>query len=363
MSKIRIGFDTRDLHFAKTGTRTFTEELLNEIRSDIGVELIELTSKSVVKPKGVFSKLFAHYQFIMWKVFTLPILAKRHKINHLICPDYVAPFIFLGKIKTYPVFHGCNIWELPQNYNSIWRWYFSKLALKGERKAHKVLTVSKFSKARLSEVLDIESSKIKVIPIGAKNLRNTLFSFSDRPIPQEYLLHVGVLDKRKNLPILIQAFNLLEDKSLNLILVGGQPSKYFNDSYSEIIMTIKQLNLESRVHLEGFISDGMLDKYYRHAKAYVFPSIYEGFGIPVLEAYLHELPVAASNIASLPEVVGKGGLLFDPKDIFDIANKIEQLLHFTNEELLELIREQRVMLSWYNWENTWKEIKIIIDEK
>ncbi|SNS41922.1 Glycosyltransferase involved in cell wall bisynthesis [Belliella buryatensis] len=363
MGKIRVGFDSRDLFFAQTGTKTFSEELIKEIQQDPTVELVLLSPKNAKAPSSLWSKALAHFQFIIWKLWTLPRKAQQAKVDYLICPDYVAPFLFLGKVKTLPVFHGCNIWEIPQNYNTIWRWYFSALARGGEKKAHRVLTVSQFSKSKLIDVLGIADSKIKVIPIGAKAIQNSVNNATQRPIKNEYLLHIGVLDKRKNLPRLIRAFALLDDSSIHLILGGGRPSKIFNDSYPEIQATIKELGLEKRVHLTGYLKDEMLAHYYQHAKAYVFPSTYEGFGIPVLEAFQHGLPLAASNISSLPEVVGEGGLLFDPYNIQEMAYQIEALFSMGESELSTMKEKQEKLLSWYNWSNSWKEIKQTLNEK
>lgn len=363
MAKVRVGYDARDLFFAETGTKTFSEELIKEIKKDSTVDLVILSPKNSQNPKSILSKAWSHVQFIIWKLWLLPRKAQAEKVDYLICPDYVAPFLFLGKVKTLPVFHGCNIWEIPQNYNAVWRWYFSILALRGEKKAHFVLTVSDFSKSKLLEVLGIDKSKIKVVPIGAKLFAKNVDNFSKRPIKEDYLLHVGVLDKRKNLPKLIEAFNLLHDKSLHLVLVGGRPSKIFNDSYPQIIATIQHFGLEKRVHLKGYLTDEVLPNYYHFAKAYVFPSIYEGFGIPVLEAYQHHLLVAASNISSLPEVVGQGGLLFDPHDFQDITAKIEALFQLTELELSTMKSAQEELLAWYNWSNSWKEIKKTFNEK
>lgn len=359
MEKIKVGYDCRDLFFAQTGTRTFSEELIREIKRDASVELVELAPSKVKMPIGFFSKAVSHILFIYWKVFDLPLKARRANIDYLICPDYVAPFFLLGKIKTLPVFHGCNIWELPQNYNTLWRIYFSFLARLGEQKAFRVLTVSEFSKDRLVQVLGIDPEKIKVIPIGSKSaiLASNASSNGKKPPKYEYLLHIGILDKRKNLPALVEAFNLLEDKHLHLILVGGRPSKLFMDGYPDIISKINQLGLKERVHLKGYVSDEDLPDYYRHAKAYIFPSIYEGFGIPILEAYHYGLPLAASATASLPEVVGKGGLLFDPHDVVDIANVIGQIQRLSDRELSNMQKAQNEVLARFNWPNAWKTIK------
>ncbi|WP_209329971.1 glycosyltransferase family 4 protein [Lunatimonas salinarum] len=361
MNKIRVGYDARDLFFAQTGTRTFSEELLHEIRQDPEVELVYLAPTQANSPTGMFSKAMAHLYFIYWKVVTLPRLASRANVDYLICPDYVAPFLFLGKIKTLPVFHGCNIWELPQNYNALWRLYFRFLARLGERSAHRVLTVSEFSKDRLRKVLGLHPDRIKVIPIGAKRFGSDgTMAFYRRPVDADYLLHIGVLDKRKNLPALVEAFSLLEDTSLHLVLVGGRPSKVFMDGYPEIVAKIRERGLQDRVHLVGYVSDKALPAYYSHARAYVFPSIYEGFGIPVLEAYRYGLPLAASSISSLPEVVGAGGLLFDPADVGAMAKVIGRLLRLDEKESAALRAGQREVLKRFNWPHAWREIKEVM---
>lgn len=361
MEKIRVGYDGRDLFFAQTGTRTFSEELLSEIGKDPDVELVSFAPESAEPPRSMLTKALAHLQFILWKVVTLPRLARRADVDYLICPDYVAPFLFLGKIKTLPVFHGCNIWELPENYNALWRLYFGFLAKLGERRAHYVLTVSEFSKDRLTQVLGLNPDRIQVIPIGAKRFDTVgTAGGSPRPLEADYLLHVGVLDKRKNLPALVEALALIEDNSLHLVLVGGRPSKVFMDGYSEIVEMVHKHGLQRRVHLMGYVADERLAAYYLHASAYVFPSSYEGFGIPVLEAYQYGLPLAASSAASLPEVVGGGGLLFDPQDAVEMAQVITRLLRLNENERAELRIGQMNVLERYNWPNAWSKVKEVM---
>ncbi|MFD2034394.1 glycosyltransferase family 4 protein [Belliella marina] len=359
MSKIRIGFDTRDLFFAQTGTRTFTEELLWEIKSDPEVELVELAPKRATKPKGFFSKALVHFAFIIWKTFTLPLLARKNRVDHLICPDYVAPFLFLGKIKTYPVFHGCNIWELPKNYNRIWRFYFTILAIYGQKRAEKIITVSEFSKSKIISVLGINKDKIEVIPLGPKRTGSERYRSEKAPSKYsfDYILHVGVLDKRKNLPNLVRAFGEIKEKNIHLVLVGGRPSKKSMDSTSEISDAILRSGLEHRVHLTGYVPDQELSGYYQNARAYVFPSSYEGFGIPVLEAYSYGLPLIASSEGSLPEVVRGGGLLFDPSSEQEITDKINEILTIDEFQSHKLRQEQAKVLAWYNWHNSWKTLK------
>lgn len=193
-----------------------------------------------------------------------------------------------------------------------------------------VIAISAFTKSDLVDSLGISPEKIEVVPLGvdtrifrplpgcAEYLKNR-FALED-----EYLLHVGTLENRKNLLPMLDAFNMIRARHPHLKLVlAGNPGKGF-----ELIREkMQKLNIEKSVRHLGYLdADQDLPYLYGGASAFVFPSIYEGFGLPILEAFACGVPVAASNCTSIPEVAGDSALLFDPLQPDDIAEKVLRIL-------------------------------------
>ncbi|MDN3669273.1 glycosyltransferase family 1 protein [Echinicola jeungdonensis] len=362
IKKIRIAIDTRDLFLAKTGTRTVLEEVINGFKKDHEVEVVEIRPKAFSPPRTKIEKAVEHIRFFWWKEVQLPLSVKKNQCDVLICNDYVVPYFLPKGIKAFPIFHGCNIWELPQHYNKYWRFFFTKMAVLAAKRAKAIFTVSEFSKERLIALFNFAPSKVKVIPLGPK--RSLL---SPKPLVnienygikegEKFLLHVGVMEKRKNLVKLIEAFSKIIDRNLKLVLVGQRPPKIFSDDYKNIVSTISRLNLNDKVILTGYVTDEELFTLYSRASAYVFPSLYEGFGIPVIEAYHFSLPVAASNRGALPEVIGNGGLLFDPNDVDDIADKLKRISNLSELETDKFQIGQKEKIRGFQWEKTINEIK------
>jgi len=195
------------------------------------------------------------------------------------------------------------------------------------QKAAQIITVSESTKQDVIKILKVDPSKIKVVYPG-----NTKFP-SGGKIPQYltpncYLLFVGTIEPRKNLIGLLRAYSLLPTalrKKYPLVIVGG---KGWNNNRE-----LQEIGQTPGVKWLGYVSDADLGALYKNAKVFAFPSLYEGFGIPVIEAQQFGVPVITSNISSLPEACGEGGVLIGPEDPEDIATALEKIL--TNEKLYQ----------------------------
>ena len=351
---MRIGIDIRDLYIAKTGIKTVLVEIIRHLKKEPGVEIVELSPKKLNTPITKLEKIKEHILYFIWKEIQLPILVKKNKCSVLICNDYVVPLINPG-CKAYPIFHGVNFWEQKENYNAIWRMYFSALAIPSAKASNGILTVSNFTKDKLITFLGFSRKKITVIPLGPKKLAaggdKSQLSSLGLNTNDKFILHVGVFEKRKNLVSLVDGFNKIKDKSIKLVLVGQPGPKKDLDDFPNVLAKIDNLELTDRVLIPGYVTDEQLSTLYAHASLYVFPSIYEGFGIPVLEAFQNKIPVAASNISALPEVVGEAGILFDPFDLTSMSTAMNHLL--TDKDLREnLVVKGLERLKIYNWQNT-----------
>lgn len=221
---------------------------------------------------------------------------------------------------------------------------FNFIIKKACQNATKIIAVSKNTKKDIVNYFKVEASKISVIYEAADdkkfNVREKL-SPSKNPI----ILYVGQFRRHKNIDRLIKAFEIVrKDIPVRLVLLGKVPTDFRVDK-EEILRDIE---------MPGFVSDQDLAEWFGRADVFVFPSLYEGFGLPGLEAMAAGVPVASSNRASLPEIYGEAALYFDPLKPQEIADRIKMILQ--NDQLRQgLIEKGKVQAKKYSWQKAAKE--------
>lgn len=218
--------------------------------------------------------------------------------------------------------------------------------------AAKILTISKSTRADIIKVYKVNPERVVATYPGIDMITRQEDNkiLIKHGIRSGYILYVGTLQPRKNLVRLIESFDLLEDKSLQLIIVGKK-----GWLFDEIFARVKELKLESRVIFTGFVPDEDLITFYTGAKLLVLVSLYEGFGLPALEAMSYGKPVVVSNVSSLPEIVGEAGILVDPNDSASIALGIAKVLSMTDLDYNKLSDLSKLQANKFNWETTAKE--------
>ncbi len=219
------------------------------------------------------------------------------------------------------------------------------------RKAEAIIAVSENTKKDLLKYLQIPEDKITVVYNG---VNHESFKPTYQPIlSSPYILYVGSERPRKNLGRLLEAFAELKKvpgfTDLKLIKCGD-PGR--SDAFRDVtLQKIKELGLDSEVIFVDPISDDLLSAYYTSARVLVYPSLYEGFGLPVLEAMACDCPVITSNVSSLPEVAGDSALLINPNDVRDIYSSVKLLL--TNDSLRNnLVSKGRMQCMSFSWQKT-----------
>jgi glycosyltransferase involved in cell wall biosynthesis len=333
---MRIGIDARVLDKGITGTGRCLENLLKEIpKIDdfnnyyiFSNKHLDINKKFynhiIYKAPPLPSKIYSYF----WLHWTLPKLLRLYKIDVLFSPNILLPTLKKGEIKCISVIHDVFPFALKEYYSKSYRYYLSILLPKTLRKADKIITSSEYSKNEISRIFNIAPNKIEVIfsciPnnfIQRKNNGNkTPKSFIDLNQSKKYLLYVGAIEKRKNLFGLIKIFDQLKENGSDLdLIIVGKPGYGYND----ISKKIKKR--EHYIKCLNFVDDELLYFLYKNAFAFLFPSYYEGFGIPPLEAMQLGIPVLSSNTSSLLEVVGEGGLLHNPVDYVGFVNDILNL--------------------------------------
>ena len=356
---MKVGVDIRDLRIAKSGAKTYLEELVREFKTyrDPYVEFIFYDAGiPVYTGRNKTLKLIEHIRYFIWKQVQLPVKLLIDRCDIVFCTDYFVPYIHL-RYKTVTVFHDAFFYEYPDHYNKLWLYLFRTIGVSAAKRAFAIVTPTNYTKARLSELSGIPDQKIRVIYEGPKTFKPGKRTFRPKEKYGSYLLHVGTMEIRKNIVNLIKAYHLLVPKypELKLILIGQFSPKTTIDDKNAIMSYISKHQLEGRVLFPGYVTDEELSLYYKDAIAYVFPSLNEGFGIPVLEAFRAKIPVLVANNSCLPEVGGDAVLTFNPYDAEDIKSKLENLLD--NPDLAKtLILKGSARLAIFNWKTAATEL-------
>ncbi len=372
LKKQKIGIDIRDLKIAKTGAHTYLSELCKAIKSseqDLQFEYVFLDTRlPVYTGSNKIGKLWEQFNYILWKQVTLPIKALLNGCKLVFCTDYFVPYMHLG-FTTVPVFHDAFIWEYPSHYNKYWLGIFKTFGVSAAKKASAVVTVTSYAKDQIAKYSGIDAANIIPIHIGpkssiAENEFETDLDHNLEPLLQKkYIFHVGTIEKRKNLTTLLAAFEMLlqnNPQDLYLIIVGQKSNKPTLKDDAVFEMVAASSLLKEHVIFTGFLSDSQTAQLYKHAALYVFPSVNEGFGIPILEAFAHKVPVLVAGNSCLPEVAGNATIGFDPYNPDALSTLIAQTLK--DEALLESLRQKGTeRLAHFTWGKTLKELEEVFE--
>ena len=360
MEIIKVAVDVRDLQISASGARSYLESVIIEFKKEhpgFAFYFLDATTKAYTGNHFLL-KLKEQLSYFLWKQFVLPYQAKQLGCRVLFCSDFMVPYFSLG-IKTIPVFHDAFFWEYPEHYNKYWLLFFRNLGLAAAKKSAFVVAPTQYASNQLAKYTGINPNKIQVIGEAPKTIatlisQNETTAIVKQILNLDYILHVGTLEKRKNLVALIQAFKIVRENgfpNLKLVLVGKASNKITLDDSSAIKDTIKEQQLTNELILTDYLCDAEVQQLYHKAKLYVFPSINEGFGIPVLEAFKYQVPVVIANNTCLPEVAGQGAKSFNPFSVKDMANAISTLLK--DEALRQTyIEKGNAQLQNFSWDKT-----------
>jgi len=310
-------------------------------------------------------------------LYMLPLPVRLYKL--LIASSYQPALFYFEKYFCYPdLVHGTNysvypsnksrrvinIYDLsfikyPQYIDTVVQTY-SKQVRQNLQWTDLILTISENSKRDIVNYLEFDQNKVVVTPLASRycssyidnkslnNLENSVkYDFS-----YPYLLFVSTLEPRKNIITLIAAFNYLKQKykiEHNLILIGKKGWQY-----EPIFQAIASSPYQDCIHHLDYLSDELVALFYSKADVFVYPSYYEGFGLPVLEAMTLGAPVVTSNTSSLPEVAGDAAILVDPNDVINLAEAILQIISDLDLRT-DLIAKGKARANLYSWERTAKE--------
>jgi glycosyltransferase involved in cell wall biosynthesis len=274
-----------------------------------------------------------------------------HSTNHLLA--------HFGRAKTVFTLHDLIFLHYPEFHLPTNRWFLTLAMPRFLRAADAIVTPSECSRQDAIKFYNLPPDKITVIYEGAAPHFHPTADPTDLArvkaayhLPDEFILHVGTIEPRKNLARLLEAFQplLADHPDLHVVLIGKK-----GWLYDDFFRRLQELGLTERVIFPGYIAGEDLPAVYQLARLLAYPSLYEGFGLPPLEAMACGTPVVCSNAASLPEVVGEGGLLVEPTDTAALSQAIGRVL--ADDSLhAELSRRALAQAARFSWDTAGEQL-------
>lgn len=302
-----------------------------------------------------------HYSIAEQTKFAKIIEAEKLDLMHFLNFNY--PVNYRGKFIV--TIHDLTLYFYPETAKEtgfIKKRAFYYVMKKACQNSEIIIAVSESTKNDIIKTYKTDKSKIIVIHEAADDKQlmayslslmakitkeiKTRYAIGDKPV----LLSVGQFRPHKNLPGLVKAFDVLKSEIDAKLVILGKP----DDKHRIFYQAVKASKFKNDIILPGFVSNEELACFYKTATVFVFPSFYEGFGLPGLEAMQAGLPVVASNKASLPEIYGKAAIYFDPLKIEDIADKMKLVLE-DKKLRAKMITEGKVVAQSYSWQKTARE--------
>lgn len=304
----------------------------------------KLIFNQIILPKELYKIKADKYLFL---AFPSPILFKRKGIINTI--------------------HDLTAWDYPETMKKSSRIYFKESIKNAIKVSENILTVSNFSQRRIEKQFSF--NRVNIIYNGVSDTfleasNQEVFKLEDRIkrkycLPREYFMCLCTIEPRKNIELLIKAYTELREENktqLKLVLVGRKGWKVDN-----LLREVNEKYINDII-ITGFVEDEDLPQIYIGAKAFVFPSLYEGFGIPVLEAMSLGIPVICSDTSSLPEVIGKNGILFANNNKEDLKIKMIEFLNKSEDYIQNLILLGKKRSMLFNWKNEAEKLIKLIKE-
>lgn len=365
---MRIGISARGLSEVSGGVKQYitsvTQSLL-EIDSDNQYFVFHNSDEFSGKFHNAKEIFLKTKNKLIWDYVELPRALKKNKIDICIFPKNVVPFNV--KCKSIVIIHDLLHIKDPKVYKWFDSLYMRLLIPFSVKKADKIVTDSKSTSNDLIELTGATKENVSVIYLAADDKYHPLNDSNEENsnvlkkynLKLPYLLYIGSLSPRKNIPFLIKAFEEFmkaNNIDIQLVLAGG---KSWKDE--EIHQTISKSPYRENIILTGFVDDDDLPYIYNQAEVFIYPSLYEGFGIPILEAMASGCPVLTSNTSSPPEVAGDAVLYFDPTNINDLVQNISKVVN-NNELQTDLIEKGLKRVKEFSWKKTAQSIVLIYDE-
>lgn len=330
---MKIGIDIRNLTRPLNGINRYISELIKGLLEFKDINLYLYAPSPLIKECSFILENQATLRIgnaktllsrQIWAETTLPRQVKEDKVDLFWGPAHRLPYFLDKKIPTVLTIHDLVYKYHPETMQTRTRVLEVLQVPYSIQRADHILADSNATKKSVIDFFNVPNDKISIVYNGIHN-NNGFIPAKIQSTPDNYILFVGTLEPRKNLERLLQAYARLNDDLKNkypLLIAGGK-------GWGDIALTdlIQHINIKKHVQLLGYVNDNTLDSLYAHCSFLAFPSIYEGFGIPIIEAARYGKMVLTSNTSSMPEVAGEYGFFVDPLSVDSIFNGLHYLIH------------------------------------
>lgn len=288
---------------------------------------------------------------VFWEQLVLPLFAGRHRIVNL---SNSASIFRLNQVI---YMHDAAVFDTPAHFSWRFRAWYRLMFWILARTSSCVVTNSDFSRQRLAHHCGVPTGRISVVPLGADHLdaivADTSVLHEHGLESKRFVLAVSSMNPTKNFGRILEAFRQLNDPSIDLVIVGMKNASVFGN-----VQEVQ--NVAPNIKAVGYVSDEQLKALYQHAHCFVYPSIYEGFGIPPLEAMRNGCPVIVGRSSALPETCADAALYCDPYSSEDIADKLRELLRLPDLRATLIERGHRHAAK-YRWGTSAEKLTQVID--
>ena len=369
---MRIGINALFLERPETGSGQYTRNLLEALaKVDSTNEYLLFGPDPAPRTFTIHNSQLAirnlseNLAKLWFEQVTFPLACRRRGIDLAHVPYFASPLF--PTVPTVVTVHDLIPLILPAYRGSLLVRLYTRLVAAAARKAEAIITVSQASERDIVRYLHVPPERVHVTYEAASEAfqpvedeacpepsrRAQLATIRQKyALPQRYLLYLGGFDQRKNLTALLRAFALLvrRQRQARLVIAGKLPGRN-SPLFPDPRRLVRELGVEESVIFTGWVAEEDKPALLSGAMAFVFPSLYEGFGLPALEAMACGTPVIASDRSSLPEVVGEGGILVEPTDVEALAEAIEML--FVDDALRADLRQRALaQAAKFSWEQT-----------
>ena len=294
----------------------------------------------------VNSKIYRKFLFRLFlEQIYIPFICSKYNINIVHSLHYSFPIFLSKKIKRIVTVHDLTFFIYPELHTFIKRYYFRFFTKLSCILSDQIICVSESTKNDLLKIIPNIKSKIDVVPLAVDIPQYKALNIKEKfNINKKYILFIGTLEPRKNIVRLIKAYSKIEKNNEYQLVIVGKKGWF----YDEIFKVVNDLSISEKVIFTGFVTIEEKFSLISQSSIFIYPSLYEGFGLPVLEAISLGIPTITSNISSMPEVVENSAIKVNPYSIDEIKNAINNLIN--NKDLRDLLslkgKQQALKFSW-----------------
>lgn len=351
-----IYVNARFLTQGLTGVQRFAEQIsleLKKIRNDVVFLSPDAIIREDIASELQVVKIGKHYGHY-WEQVELPTYLRKHGGGLLLNLGNTGPVFYNNQIVTH---HDVTYKKFPQSYSWKFRAIYNLLVPLMLKNSRELITVSEFSKSEIGGVYEYDREKISVIYNASSSVFKNKTNTDKHKYRDKFFLAVSSPNFHKNFHGLVEAFSQAADLSDFKLKIIGEKNKNFKGIELDTIPS----EGDNRIEFLGRVSDDELASLYSNAYAFIFPSFYEGFGIPPLEAQACGCPVLSSNAASMPEVLSDSAIFFNPHNKEEIVNAMHYIAN-NSDERLQLIERGYLNIKRFSWENSAKKLSLVIDK-